>query len=357
MANISDNAPLLDDEADYAADFVDPDEEQYYEHYRFVADKGQVPLRIDKFLLSRLDKSRNKIQAAARAECILVNDKPVKPNYRVRPNDTVSVVLPRPVQQFEITPEPLNLPITYEDETLLIINKPPGLVVHPGCGHYSGTLVNGLAYHLAHLPTNEGENFRPGLVHRIDKDTSGLLVIAKTDEAMTHLAKQFFDHTVYRRYVALVWGNVANDSGTITGNIGRHPRYRQSMAVYPDGDQGKHAITHYRVLERLGYVTLVECRLETGRTHQIRVHFQYIGHPLFNDEKYGGNRIVKGTIYTKYKQFVENCFEILPRQALHAQKLGLKHPADGRDLLFDSPLPDDFHAVVERWQHYMADRL
>lgn len=337
------------------------DEEKLYEHFSIRIDPQQSLLRIDKFLVNRLEKiSRNKIQNAADAGAILVNGKAVKPNYRVRPNDEIAIVLPRPVQRYTIIPEPMPLDIVYEDDTLLVLNKPAGLVVHPGCGHIAGTLVHGLTHHFAQLPINqqggisiEGE-MRPGLVHRIDKNTSGLMVVAKTDYAMTHLAKQFFNHTVTRRYVALVWGDFEEDEGTITGNIDRHRRFRKVMDVYPDGDYGKHAVTHYRVLERFGYVSVVECRLETGRTHQIRVHFQHIGHSLFNDNEYGGDRIVKGTIYTKYKQFIENCFELLPRQALHARVLGFIHPETGEELYFEAPMPDDMTQVIEKWRRYTA---
>jgi 23S rRNA pseudouridine1911/1915/1917 synthase len=336
------------------------EEEKLYEHFHIIIDANQSLLRIDKFLANRLEKiSRNKIQNAADAGAILVNGKPVKPNYRVRGNDEVSLVMPRPVQRYSIVPEPMPLDIVYEDDDLLVLNKPAGLVVHPGCGHSAGTLVHGLTHHFSQLPINkqggisiEGE-MRPGLVHRIDKNTSGLMVVAKTDYAMTHLAKQFFKHTVVRRYIALVWGDFEENEGTITGNIDRHRRFRKIMDVFPDGDIGKHAVTHYKVLERFGYVTLVECRLETGRTHQIRVHFQHIGHSLFNDNEYDGNRIVKGTIYTKYKQFIENCFELLPRQALHARVLGFVHPTTGKDLYFEAPIPDDINQVLDKWRRYM----
>lgn len=340
------------------------DDERQYEHFRLTIDRGQSPLRIDKFLSLRIEKaSRSRLQNAAKAGAILVNGIAVKPNYKVKPNDEIAIILPKPIQQYRLLPEPIPLQIVFEDDYLMVINKPADLVVHPGCGNYSGTLVHGLLHHFSQLPVSKhhrdeisGEEnaLRPGLVHRIDKNTSGLLVIAKTDYSLTHLAKQFFDHTVKRRYIALVWGDLENQTGTITGNIGRDKRHRQVMSVYPEGDFGKHAITHYRVLERLGYVTLVECSLETGRTHQIRVHFSFIGNPLFNDPEYGGNRIVKGTIYNKYKQFVENCFSILPRQALHAQVLGFKHPESGEALYFESQLPNDMEQVLLKWRRYMG---
>ena len=336
------------------------EEEELYEHFNVKADPGQKPLRIDKFLHLRMERiSRNKIQNAAKAGCILVNDKAVKANYKVRPKDEISVVLPKPMKEFTLKPEKMDLQIEYEDDDLMIVMKPPNLVVHPGCGNYTGTLVHGLLHHFQNLPINkrggisvEGTE-RPGLVHRIDKNTSGLLVVAKTDYAMTHLAKQFFDHTVVRRYVALAWGDIAEDEGTITGHVGRHLRYRQVQTVFPDGDYGKHAVTHYKVLQRFGYVTLVECRLETGRTHQIRVHFQHIGHPLFNDSDYGGNKIVKGTVYTKYRQFIDNCFKALPRHALHARILGFEHPKTGKQMYFESQMPDDMQQVIDKFKRYM----
>ena len=336
------------------------DEQNWYEHMRKVVDKGQSLLRIDKYLANISEKaSRNRIQNATAAGAILVNGKPVKSNYKVKPLDEITLVLPRPRHDFEVLPEEMPLDIVYEDADLLVVNKPAGLVVHPGSGNYDGTLVNGLLHHLQKLPINKSgsgismdANMRPGLVHRIDKNTSGLLVVAKNEYAMTHLAKQFFDHTVVRRYVALVWGDVAEDEGTITGHIDRHQRFRKLMDVYPDGDIGKHAVTHYTVLERFGYVTLVECRLETGRTHQIRVHFQHINHTLFNDPEYGGNTIRKGTIYSKYKQFVDNCFKIIPRQALHARVLGFVHPTTGKDMYFEADLPEDMLQVTDKWRRY-----
>lgn len=328
-------------------------EQELYEHHRIVVDKGQSLLRIDKFLMMRIQNaSRTKIQHAAEAGNILVNDKHTRASYKVKPGDVISVVLPNPPRDTEVYPENIPLNIVYEDEYLLIINKNPGMVVHPGYNNYTGTLVNALVYHFQHLP-NTGDDTRPGLVHRIDKNTSGLMVIAKTEYVMTHLAKQFFDHSIQRSYYALVWGDFDSDEGTITGHVGRSPRDRRLQAVFPAGDEGKHAVTHYKVLERLGYVSLVECRLETGRTHQIRVHMQYTGHPLFNDETYGGDRIVKGTTFSRYKQFVENCFTLMPRQALHAKSLGFYHPMLKKQVFFDSELPADFTAVLDKWRNYV----
>jgi 23S rRNA pseudouridine1911/1915/1917 synthase len=355
---IEDEDPLLED------DLEQEDDEKLYEHFRLTIDKGQSPLRIDKFLSLRMEKaSRSRLQNAARAGAIMVNGKPVKPNYKVKPLDDIAIVLPKPVQRYQLIAEAMPLEIVFEDDYLMVVNKPAGIVVHPGHGNYSGTLVHGLLHHFEQLPVSKRLNddisgeenaMRPGLVHRIDKNTSGLLVIAKTDYVLTHLAKQFFDHTVIRRYVALVWGDLNTENGTITGHIGRDKRQRQIMSVYPDGELGKHAVTHYRVLERLGYVTLVECTLETGRTHQIRVHFSSINHPLFNDPEYGGNKIVKGTVYTKYRQFVENCFAIVQRQALHAKVLGFVHPETGEKLYFESPLPEDMEQVLAKWRRYMG---
>lgn len=330
-------------------------DDELYEHYSFKAGKGQEPLRVDKFLMNFVENaSRNKVQQAAKDGNIFVNGVAVKANHRVKANDEVKVMFAHPPHEYLLVPEPISLDIVYEDEELIIINKPAGLVVHPGHGNYQGTLINGLIYHFQHLPMNSSD--RPGLVHRIDKDTSGLLVVAKTEEAMNHLAKQFFNKTSEREYVALVWGNLTEDEGTITGHIGRHPKNRLQMAVFPDGSQGKEAITHYKVLERFGYVTLVSCRLETGRTHQIRAHFTYIGHPLFNDERYGGDKILKGTTSAKYKQFVENCFKILPRQALHAKTLGVEKPSTGQMLRFDSEIPQDMQQCIEKWRNYLSNR-
>ena len=332
-------------------DAADLNQDELFEHHRFVASKGQEPLRVDKFLMNFIENAtRNKIQQAAKQGNIWVNNNPVKQNYKVKAGDEIKVLFEHPPYEFLLQPEAIALDIVFEDEELLVVNKPAGMVVHPGHGNYSGTLINALVYHFENLPTNSSN--RPGLVHRIDKDTSGLLVVAKTEQAMTHLAKQFFDKTREREYVALVWGNVKEDSGTIEGHIGRSPKNRLQMTVFPEGDHGKEAITHYKVLERLGYVTLVSCRLETGRTHQIRAHMKHIGHTLFNDERYGGDKILKGTTFTKYKQFVENCFKILPRQALHAKTLGFLHPKSNAKLTFDSELPQDMAECIEKWRNY-----
>ncbi|GGG52402.1 pseudouridine synthase [Croceivirga lutea] len=332
-------------------EFSEITSEELYEHYNFKAAKGQDPLRVDKFLMNFIENAtRNKIQQAAKEGNIWVNGNQVKQNYKVKADDEVKVLFEHPPYEFLLTPEDIPLDIVYEDDALLVVNKPAGMVVHPGHGNYSGTLINALVHHFQNLPKNS--NDRPGLVHRIDKDTSGLLVVAKTEEAMTHLAKQFFDKTSEREYVALVWGNMNEDEGTIEGNIARNPKNRLQMMVFPDGDQGKDAVTHFKVLERLGYITKVSCKLETGRTHQIRVHMKHIGHTLFNDERYGGNKILKGTTFTKYKQFVENCFKILPRQALHAKTLGFQHPKTGEFLRFDSELPEDMQNCIEKWRNY-----
>jgi 23S rRNA pseudouridine1911/1915/1917 synthase len=331
-------------------------EEELFEHHRFVSPKGQSLLRVDKFLMQLIENAtRNKIQNAAEKGNIWVNDVPVKSNYRVKPFDVVRVMLEHPPFQNHIIPEDISLNIVYEDDALLVINKPPGLVVHPGHGNYTGTLVNALAFHFDNLPMNSSE--RPGLVHRIDKNTSGLLVVAKTEAAMTHLAKQFEDKTSEREYIALVWGNVKEDEGTIEGHIARHVKDRMQMAVFPEGDVGKHAVTHYKVLERFGYVTLVSCKLETGRTHQIRVHMKYIGHTLFNDARYGGDLILKGTTFTKYKQFIDNCFKTLPRQALHAKTLGFEHPTTKQFMRFDTELPLDMQECIEKWRNYAKSHI
>ena len=328
-----------------------------YEHFAITVDRGQSMIRLDKFLVDRMEHcSRNRIQTAADNGSILVNGVPAKASYKVKPQDRITLVMPYPKREVEIVPEAIPLDIVYEDDDLLIVNKPAGMVVHPGCGNYSGTLVNALAYHLRHLEMFREGDMRAGLVHRIDKDTSGLLVVAKNELAHVRLAKQFFDHTIHRRYVALAWGNFEEDEGTITGNIGRDPRDRMLMHVFADGSQGKHAVTHYRVLLRYGYVTLLECRLETGRTHQIRVHMAWQGHPLFNDPRYGGDRILKGTTFSKYRQFISNCFALLPRQALHARSLGFVHPATGREMIFESELPEDFRSVIAKWDGYVAAR-
>lgn len=327
------------------------EEDSLFEHYRFEAGAGQQPLRVDKFLMNFIENAtRSKIQQAAHSGCIWVNEQQVKPNYRVKAGDTVKVMFEHPPYEFLLTPEDIPLEIVYEDEALLVINKPAGLVVHPGHGNYSGTLLNALAFHLGTLPENP--DGRPGLVHRIDKDTSGLLVVAKTEPAMTHLARQFFEKTSQRQYLALVWGNPESDQGTIEGHIGRHPSNRLQMFVYPNGEEGKPAITHYRVVERFNYVSLVACTLETGRTHQIRVHMKYAGHPLFNDARYGGDQILKGTTFAKYKQFVQNAFKILPRQALHAETLGFVHPISGEFMSFRAPLPEDMEQCIEKWRVY-----
>ncbi len=347
-------------EMEYAGEVPEELEEQQdelYEHFAVTVDRGQAMLRIDKYLAVRLENcSRSRVQAAADSGNILVNGIPVKSSYKVKPLDRIALVMPYPKREVEIIPEDIPLDILYEDDDLIVLNKPAGLVVHPGHGNYSGTLVNALTWHLKDLPLFQEGDMRAGLVHRIDKNTSGLLVVAKNERAHARLARQFFDHTVSRRYVALVWGNFEEDEGTVTGNIGRSVRDRLRMAVYPDGSDGKHAVTHYRVLKRYGYVTLVECRLETGRTHQIRVHMEYIGHPLFNDERYGGDRILKGTTFAKYKQFIDNCFSVMPRHALHARSLGFEHPSTRRRMECDSELPADFRAVLDKWDAYTAAR-
>jgi 23S rRNA pseudouridine1911/1915/1917 synthase len=326
-------------------------EEELFEHYRFDVPKGQAFLRIDKYLMLMVpNATRNKIQNAATNGDIYVNDIPVKSNYKVKPLDVIRILLSHPPFENRVDPEDIPLDIVYEDAALLLINKPPNFVVHPGHGNYTGTLVNALAFHFENLPLNSSE--RPGLVHRIDKDTSGLLVVAKTEAAMTHLAKQFEDKTSEREYIALVWGNVKDEDGTITGNIARHVKDRMQMSVFADPEIGKHAVTHYKVLERFGYVTLISCKLETGRTHQIRVHLKHIGHTLFNDERYGGNLILKGTTFTKYKQFIDNCFKTLPRQALHAKTLGFVHPVTGEMMRFDTEIPKDMADCIEKWRNY-----
>ncbi|MCF6347087.1 MAG: RluA family pseudouridine synthase [Flavobacteriaceae bacterium] len=330
---------------------LDTEQDDLYEHYKFVASEGQEPLRVDKFLMNFIENAtRNKIQQAIKAGNVLVNDTVVKANHKIKPNNVVRVVLAHPPHENLLVAEDIPLDIIYEDDDLIVVNKPAGMVVHPGHGNYSGTLVNGLIYHVENLPTNSNE--RPGLVHRIDKDTSGLLVVAKTEVAMTHLANQFFDRTTERKYLALAWGNIEEEEGTITGHIGRSFKNRLQMDVFLDGEYGKHAVTHYKVVERFSYVTLVECKLETGRTHQIRAHFKHIGHTLFNDERYGGERILKGTTFTKYKQFVDNCFKILPRQALHAKTLGFEHPTTKKWMQFDSEIPEDIQLCLEKWRNY-----
>ncbi len=343
----------IDDELDDESG----EQQELYEHFHIDVDKGQSMVRIDKFLADKIKNvSRNRIQSAADAGNILVNGKSVKSSYKVKPHDSISIVMAEPPRDVEIKPENIPLRILYEDNDLIVLNKEAGMVVHPGHGNFNGTLVNALMYHLRHIPLFSSGEVRPGLVHRIDRNTSGVLVIAKTELAMNHLAKQFFDRTTSRKYIALVWGNLEDNSGTITGHIGRSIRDRKKMQVFPDGDQGKHAITHWKVVERMGYVTLVECKLETGRTHQIRAHFEHIKHPLFNDDKYSGDSIVKGTTFTKYKQFVENCFKVCPRHALHAQSLGFKHPTTGKFMLFETEVPTDMVQVIEKWRTYTGSR-
>lgn len=356
---MQENLDELEDKQETAIEGDDEDQSGLYEHYRFTVDKGQSLLRIDKFLGGRIENiSRSRVQTAAEAGCIVVNGKAVKSSYKVKPGDIISIVMPYERRETEIIPENIPLSIVYEDDDVMVVDKPAGLVVHPGHGNYSGTLVNAVAYHLDQQGgTYDKDDVRGGLlVHRIDKDTSGLLVIAKNPLAHSRLSKQFFDHSVIRRYAALVWGVFDEPEGTITGNIGRNVKDKLKMAVFPSGDAGKHAVTHYKVLSEIGYVSLLECRLETGRTHQIRVHLEYLSHPLFNDARYGGNRILRGTTFTKYKQFVENCFTILPRQALHAKVLGFVHPSTGEDMLFESPLPKEMEAVVNKWTGYMTGR-
>lgn len=340
---------------EYIEELEVDDEQQLYEHLRIVVDKGQVPLRIDKFMSERLQHtSRNRIQTAADAGFVRVNGRPVKSNYRIRPSDVITLMLDRPQYDSTIEPEEIPLDIVYEDSELMVVDKPAGLVVHPGCGNYHGTLVNAVAWHLRDMPSYDPNDPEVGLVHRIDKDTSGLLVIAKTPEAKTKLGIQFFNKTTHRSYNALVWGNFTEDEGRIEGNIGRDPKDRLRMAVFsPDSDTGKPAVTHYRVIERYGYVTLVECILETGRTHQIRAHMKHIGHPLFGDERYGGTVILRGNRSGSYKQFVENGFKACPRQALHARTLGFVHPKTGESLDFTSPLPEDMESLIERWRKYI----
>jgi len=332
--------------------------EELFEHFRFNVDAGQSLLRIDKYLMNRIENaSRNRLQNAAESGAILVNEKAVKSSYKVKPGDVISIVLPEPVKYTGLVAEEIPFEIVFEDESFIIINKKPGMVVHPAHGNYSGTLMNALLFHFNSIRKKQKLLLEvPGLVHRIDKNTSGLMVIAKTELAEAALAKEFFERTIERKYTALVWGDFTDDSGTISGNIGRHKKNRLLMDVFDDDENGKPAVTHYKVLERFGYVTLVECKLETGRTHQIRVHMKHIGHPLFNDEAYGGERILKGTTFTKYKQFIANCFELLPRQALHAKTLGFIHPSTRKKIFFDSELPDDMRDVIEKWRKYVLNR-
>ncbi|HLP72625.1 MAG TPA: RluA family pseudouridine synthase [Bacteroidales bacterium] len=329
-------------------------EQELFEHYRFTADPGQSMLRIDKFLSDRLENtSRTRIQNAANAGCILVNNSAVKPSYKIKPGDIVQVVLPTPPREIELIPQDLPINIVYEDDDLVIVNKEPGMVVHPGYGNYTGTLVNALMWHFKDLPLFSSGEQRPGLVHRIDKNTSGILVVAKNETALYKLSKQFYDRTTDRKYIALVWGVPDPPEGTIIGNVGRNIRDRKIMQVFPEGNDGKPAITHYKVIESFGYISVIECKLETGRTHQIRVHMSYVKHPLFNDQEYGGDRILKGTTFSKYQQFIKNCFRILPRQALHAKSLAFNHPVTGKRLSFDSDLPSDMQQVIEKWRRYV----
>lgn len=330
------------------------DERELYENFRIEVEKGKTLLRIDKYLMSRIEgSSRNKIQTAAKAECIKVNDKPVKSNYRVKPGDVIQLFLTTPPQSIEIVPQDIPIDVVYEDDDVIVVNKPSSMVVHPGYGNYSGTLLNALAFHFQNQKNKEGETPKPLLVHRIDKDTTGLLLVAKNEYSQTFLAKQFFEHSIERKYTALVWGDVSEEEGTIEGNIGRSLKDRKVMTVFPDGEHGKPAVTHYNVLQRFGYISEIQCRLETGRTHQIRVHMKSIGHPLFGDRTYGGDQILKGTTFSKYKQFVANCFQILPRQALHASTIGFLHPTSGERMLFSSQLPEDMQTVINKWTTYM----
>jgi 23S rRNA pseudouridine1911/1915/1917 synthase len=333
---------------------IDEQDDELFEHHRIVADPGQALLRIDKFLMARLPNvTRTKIQDGIHNGFVKVNEKTIKPNYKVHPNDLITVSFPTPPRDNEVLPENIPLNIVFEDDYLLVVNKPPGLVVHPAYQNWTGTLVNALAYHFQNLPQLPGNDGRPGLVHRIDKDTSGLLVIAKTEAVLTGLAKQFFDHTIERTYWAIVWGIPDPPEGTINVHVGRSLKDRRITVAFPEGDFGRHAITHYKVLKDLRYVSLVECRLETGRTHQIRAHMKHLGHTLFNDAMYGGDQIQKGTIFSKYRQFIDNCFKIIPRQALHAKTLGFTHPHTKQYMRFDSPLPDDFTEVMEKLEHYV----
>lgn len=342
---------------EYIEEFEEQEDGALYEHHRVTVDAGQSQLRIDKFLANRIENaSRSRIQAAADAGNILANDKSVKPNYKVKPGDEIVIMMDYPRRELKIIAEDIPLNIVYEDDQLMVINKPPGLVVHPGHGNYTGTLVNALAFYFKGMPLFNSEDPRPGLVHRIDKDTSGLMVIAKTEIAKSKLALQFFEKTTERRYQAIVWGNAKEDEGTVEGHIGRSLKNRQVFTVFPEGDFGKHAVTHYKVLRRIGYVTLVECRLETGRTHQIRVHMKHINHTIFNDSNYGGDKILRGTTFSKYRQFVINCFKVLPRQALHAKTLGFIHPTTGEKMVFNSDLPEDMASAIDKWENYIANR-
>ena len=349
---MSEEQEYLDTEAEQGEDL--------YLHYSFTVDKRQTPIRIDKFLMDKMQQvTRNKLQNGIRAGSVLVDGKAIKPNYKIKPQELIEIVLPQaPTDAYKVEPEEMDLNIVYEDADVMVINKPAGLVVHPGLGNKSGTLVNGLAHYFQHvLPIKAGNNNdRPGLVHRIDKDTTGLLVIAKNEYAMTHLAKQFFDHSVTREYTALVWGDLEPAEGRIEGNLARNPSNRMQMIVFEDGITGKEAVTNYKTMESFYYTSLVNCILETGRTHQIRAHMTYLGHPLFSDARYGGDKILKGTVFTKYKQFVDNCFKICPRQALHARTLGFEHPVTGERLNFECPIPDDFEQLIDKWRKYLISR-
>jgi 23S rRNA pseudouridine1911/1915/1917 synthase len=339
---------------DFVEDQYQDDSDELFEHYRIVVDPGQSVIRIDKFLADKLPNvSRNRIQNGIKDGLVKVNDSDIRPNYKVRPDDVVTISLPQPPRDKDIVPEDIELDIIFEDDSLMIVNKPAGMVVHPAYNNWTGTLVNALVYHFDNLPEMPGNEGRPGLVHRIDKDTSGLLVIAKTEHALNKLARQFFDHSIERTYVALVWGVPESEEGVIDVMIGRSLKDRRVVATFPEGDFGKRAVTHYKIIKDLRYVSLVECKLETGRTHQIRTHMKYLGHPLFNDATYGGDKILKGTVFSKYKRFVQNCFKILPRQALHAQSLGFIHPEINESMFFDSPIPHDFRDVLEKWEHYV----
>ncbi len=352
--------PLIDDEEELAGD----EEQSLFEHFKIVVEKGKEPVRIDKFLMQRIaNTTRTRIQNACDAGFVIVNGKATKSNYKIKPGDEISIMLTTPPRKVEVIPENIPIDIVYEDEYLVVVNKKAGMVVHPAYGNYTGTLVNALAWRFENLPksqtklNNDLYLERPGLVHRIDKNTSGILIVAKTELAMTRLAKDFYDRTMDRKYLAICWGDLKNDEGTIRGNVGRDPRDRKVMTVFPEGsEQGKHAVTHYRVLERFGYITLVECKLETGRTHQIRVHFKSIGHPLFNDGEYGGSAVLKGLNTGSYRQFIQNCFDTLPRQALHAKTLGITHPVTKQKLFFDSPVPDDMQALLEKWRTFMKNK-
>jgi 23S rRNA pseudouridine1911/1915/1917 synthase len=335
-------------------EFIDEQDDELFEHHRIVTDPGQSLVRIDKFLMARLPNvTRTKIQSAIHDGFVKVNDKTIKPNYKVHPNDVIVIALPEPPRDTDVKPENIPLTIVFEDEHLLVVNKAAGMVVHPAFQNWTGTLVNALTYHFQNLPQMPGNDGRPGLVHRIDKDTSGLLVIAKSELAMTGLARQFFDHSIERTYLALVWGEPSPEQGTINVNVGRSPKDRRVTVAFPDGNMGRTAITHYKTIKQMRYVSLIECKLETGRTHQIRAHMKHLGHPLFNDVMYGGHEISKGTVFTKYKQFVDNCFKIIPRQALHAKTLGFVHPATKQWVQFDSELPEDIKQVIEKWEHYV----